>query len=66
MNGKILFQFSPPGGGRPGGEMPKALEYPISILAPGWGATFDRPRRNGAGVISILAPGWGATIRERG
>ena len=59
------FQSAPPRGGRPPASANRARGFNVSIRAPAWGATSDRPQGDQHHEVSIRAPAWGAT-RQRG
>ena len=42
------------------------ISIPVSIHAPAWGATTNRPATKSRTTVSIHAPAWGATILRSG
>ena len=61
MTEEIVFQSTPPHGGRPLLESPELACWLVSIHAPAWGATEVNRRFPGTTLVSIHAPAWGAT-----
>ena len=57
----VLFQSTPPHGGRPELTILYLPATKVSIHAPAWGATNMKCKCKRCGYVSIHAPAWGAT-----
>jgi len=63
---EMMFQSTPPRGGRRIRQLRLSCRLPVSIHAPARGATYPRPRGVEVLVVSIHAPARGATRHHWG
>ena len=63
---EVMFQSTPPRGGRHARALPHLVDHEVSIHAPAWGATAPFGHRYARNEVSIHAPAWGATRANQG